>query len=65
MTSEIAKETWVEEYSRRIFKIWQGWQGPLGVSEQYIEHLKDELCKQYDDPLKRSMIEMNYPGNGE
>ena len=57
----MTKEAWVEEYAKRIFKIWQTWQGPLGVCESYEEHLKEELDHKFDDPLKRSFIEMNYP----
>ncbi|MBN1457060.1 MAG: hypothetical protein JW912_04325 [Sedimentisphaerales bacterium] len=61
MSQDDAKEAWVQKYAKRIFEIWQNWQGPLGVSAEYIEHLEDELRKQYDDHLKRSMIELNYP----
>ena len=61
--AEMSKEVWIKEYADRIFTIWKKWQGPLGVSQEYMSHLKEELGRQFDDPLKRSMIELNYPEN--
>jgi hypothetical protein len=61
MPDSETKEAWVEKYARRIFELWQNWQGPLGVSGEYIGHLKEELGRQYEDQLKRSMVELNYP----
>ncbi len=65
MSENETKEAWIEKYAKRIFELWQTWQGPLGVSGEYINHLKDELGHQYDDQLKRSMIELNYPPDRE
>jgi len=59
--TELSKKAWVEEYASRIYMLWQKWKGPLGVSEEYMSHLKEELGKQFDDPLKRSMVELNHP----
>ena len=61
MPESETKKAWIEEYAKRIFELWQSWQGPLGVSIEYMEHLKEELSHQYDDELKRSMVELNYP----
>lgn len=61
MPESDTKVAWIEKYSKRIFELWQNWQGPLGVSGEYLEHLKEELGHQYDDQLKRSMVELNYP----
>ena len=61
MSESEAKDVWVDKYAKRIFELWQNWQGPLGVSAEYIRHLKEELGHQYDDRLKRSMVELNYP----
>ena len=59
--TETTKTEWVDEYAGKILKMWQNWQGPLGnVDEQYIEQLKQDLQGQYDDPLKRTMVEMSY-----
>ena len=65
MSEDAAKEAWVARYSQRIFELWQNWKGPLGVSGEYIDHLKNELRCQYDDQLKRAMIELNYPKGRE
>ena len=62
MSESGTKNDWIEKYATRIFELWQNWRGPLGVSSEYIEHLKEELGHQYDDDLKRSMVELNYPG---
>ncbi len=29
--------------------------------EEYMFHLKEELEKKFDDPLKRTLVEMNHP----
>ncbi len=60
-TTEIAKENWVAEYADRILEMWRKRQGPLGrVSEQYIEKLREDLAEDFDDPLKRELIETTY-----
>ena len=62
MSENKTKEDWIEKYVTCILKLWQDWQEPLASSaEEYIEHIKEELRYQYDDPLKRSMVELNYP----
>ena len=63
MSENETKEVWIEKYAKRIFELWQNWQGPLGVSSEHMGHLKEELSHQYDDQLKRSMVELNYPSN--
>lgn len=58
---ERTKQDWIQEYAERILKAWQNWQGPLGqVDDSYIEQVKKELDSQFDDPLKRSLIETTY-----
>ena len=59
--AKITKKDWVEEYAHRIFAVWQKWKGPLGISKEYMSHLKEELEKKFDDPLKRTLVEMNHP----
>ncbi len=59
--TETAKENWVAEYADRILEMWRKRQGPLGrVSEQYIEKLREDLAEDFDDPLKRELIETTY-----
>ena len=58
---KITKEDWIEDYACRIFEMWRKRQGPLGqVDEKYIEQLKEQLSNQFDDPLKRALIENTY-----
>ena len=60
-TVEITKEDWIRNYAGRIFAMWRKRQGPLGeVDEKYIEQLKEQLSNQFDDPLKRALIENTY-----
>ncbi len=62
MPESKTKESWIEKHVKCILERWQDWQGPLEAStDKYIEHLKEELGHKYDDQLKRSMFEMNYP----
>ncbi len=65
ITAEITKEDWIEEYASRIFAVWQEWKGPLGVSKEYMSHIKEELKKKFDDPLKRTLVEMNHPDDAD
>ena len=56
-----AKEDWVTRYATRILGIWRNQHGPLGrVSKQYIEKIKKDLTEDFDDPLKKELIETTY-----
>ncbi len=58
---ETAKENWVAVYADRILEMWRKRQSPLGrVSEQYIEKLREDLPEDFDDPVKRELIETTY-----
>jgi hypothetical protein len=60
-TSTITKEAWVSKYAHRILTLWQQWKGPLGgADENYIEQVKKDLAQQFDDPLKRSLVESTF-----
>ena len=60
-TMQLTKDDWVQKYAQRILQMWQNWQGPLGkVDEKYIRQIETELQDQFDDPLKRAMIEATY-----
>ena len=54
------KEQWVQQYADRMLESWTNWQTSLGVACSYIEQLKEDLAKLYDDPLKRMFIESTY-----
>ena len=63
--AELTKADWVEKYACRIFVLWQKWKGPLGISQEYMSHLKEDLEKKFDDPLSRNLVEMNNPDNSD
>jgi hypothetical protein len=54
------KEEWLEHHSNNIFRLWQRWQTPLGISLQYLERVKQELSEYYKEPLKQKFIEATY-----
>ncbi len=56
----MAKKDWVQYYANRMFKLWTKWQTSLGVAQEYLEKIKEDLAKLYDDPLERSLIETTY-----
>lgn len=60
-TAKLTKEDWIQKYAMRVLEMWQSWQGPLGcVDEKYINQIKSELSEQFEDPLKRAMVEATY-----
>lgn len=59
-TSDTARERWLQRYGDRMLNVWKTWQGPLGVANDYIAKLKDDLAGLYEDPLKRALIEASY-----
>lgn len=60
MENENKKKRWIERYAELIFKSWQSWQSPLGVASGYRVQICRDLSEYYDDPMKRSFIEMSY-----
>ena len=54
------KDEWIKYYSNCIFKLWLGWLTPLGISNQYLKQVKQELSEYYKEPLKRKFIEATY-----
>ena len=48
-----------------FFAVWQKWKGPLGDSKEYMSHLKEVPGKKFDDPLKRTLVEMNHPDDAD
>ena len=51
---------WLEHHSNSIFRLWLKWRTPLGISQQYLERVKQELSEYYKDPLKQKFIEATY-----
>jgi len=52
------KQLWVEEHARRLQRLFEQWQNPLGINgAEYRKHLKAELSDCYDQPLRKSLIE--------
>ena len=52
------KQQWAEEHARRLQRLFEQWQNPLGISGgEYREHLTAELSDYYDQPLRKSLIE--------
>lgn len=54
------KEMWLQKYAFRILKAWSKLHTPLGVAPCYINRIKKDLVRFYDDPLKRLFIEATY-----
>jgi len=57
---EAHKEKWLQKYAYRILMVWSHWQTPLGVAGAYMNKIKMDLGRFYDDPLKRMFIEATY-----
>jgi hypothetical protein len=55
-----SKEQWLDEYADRIMKIWQNWETPLGVDDDYSLTVRKQLTEYFDDPLKKELIESSY-----
>ena len=57
----LSRQEWTTRYANIILKQYQRWQSPLGIDQNYLEDLKQQLSPFYDDPLKKSLIETTYP----
>jgi hypothetical protein len=58
--AQMNREQWISYYAERIFKIWKGHQTKLGVAAEYIQHIVQDLSRQYENPLQRMLIEATY-----
>ena len=54
------KEKWLQKYACRILMVWSDWQIPLDAAGAYMNKIKMDLGRFYDDPLKRMFIEATY-----
>ncbi|MCK5172701.1 MAG: hypothetical protein KAR47_04875 [Planctomycetes bacterium] len=55
-----SKNKWANEYAERILKNYLTWQTQLGVDDHYMQKIKQDLMEDFDDPLKKSLIEATY-----
>jgi hypothetical protein len=59
VADEQDKQRWAEEHARLLQRLFEQWQKPLGIDgEEYRKHLARELSDCYDEPLRRSLIEL-------
>jgi hypothetical protein len=58
--TEPSRDEWIQQHAERIHTLWFQWQTPLGIAYKYVEQIKKDLAKFYDDPLKRTFIETTY-----
>ena len=56
----IDKNKWASEYAKRILNNYLTWQTPLGVDRGYMEKIKQDLMEDFENPLKKSLIEETY-----
>ena len=54
------KDDWIKEYSDRIVCTWHKWQSPIFNEKRYKNLLKRQLEAFFDNPSKRSLIEITY-----
>jgi hypothetical protein len=55
------KRNWVVKHAESIISSFDKWKSPLGISPEYHQLIEEQLSKDYDNPLKRSLIETSYP----
>ena len=56
----VGRQQWVEEYARRILRLWLQWETQMPVACAYLEQVKADLAVFYENPLKRTFIERTY-----
>ena len=54
------KREWIQKYACRMLNLWLRWQTSLGVAQDYVQQIKKDLSRFYDDPLKKIFIETTY-----
>lgn len=54
------RQEWISKYAERILNNYLPWQSPLGVDLEYIEQIKQDLVADFEDPLRKSLIEETY-----
>ena len=56
----IDKNKWASEYAKRILGNYLAWQTPLGIDNNYLKKIKQDLMEDYEIPLRKSLIEETY-----
>ncbi len=54
------KQQWVSEYAKRILQNYHTWETPLGIDDSYVEKIKQDLMEDFENPLRKSLIEETY-----
>ena len=54
------KQQWISKYAERMLNNYLQWQSPLGVDVDYIEKIKQDLIADFENPLRKSLIEETY-----
>ena len=52
------KTEWVQKYTEMALHFWHGHEYGHLVSDEYRNHLEEDLSEQYEDPVKREFVEM-------
>ncbi len=59
-STDISRTQWAQEYAQRMLNLWQSQESPLGVGDNYAQHLEEQLLQYFDNPLLRDLIEASY-----
>ncbi len=59
-STKIGRTEWAQVYAQKILKLWQAQAPPLGVDDDYAQHLEEQLLQYFDDPLLRELVESSY-----
>lgn len=54
------RQQWISKYAERMLNNYLTWQSPLGIDTNYIEKIKQDLIADFEDPLRKSLIEDTY-----
>ncbi len=56
----IDKNKWASEYAKKILHNYLAWETPLGIDDNYLKKIKQDLMEDYENPLRKSLIEETY-----
>jgi hypothetical protein len=57
LTDSKKAKNWAEKHSVIIQNLYDEWQKPLGIDCEYQGYLKEDMLKDYHDPLKKDLYE--------
>lgn len=58
--SVLARDDWIQLYTRRILRAWFHQDAPLGLALAYANWIRRDLARSYAQPLVRAFIEETY-----